>query len=257
MAIVNVTPDSFSGDGLGEDAGRAAGQARRAVEEGADIIDVGGESTRPGAREVSPSEELRRVLPVIERLATAGVPISVDTRHPEVMRAAIGAGADMINDVTALRADGALDAVADSRAAVCLMHMRGDPQTMQLNPRYDDVVAEVGEFLARRAARVTSAGIESSRIVLDPGFGFGKRLEDNLALLRRIGEIAARGFPVLVGLSRKSMLGAITERAVGDRLAGSVAAALLAVMGGARIVRVHDVAATRDALAVLNAVGAY
>lgn len=254
MGIVNVTPDSFSGDGLGGDTARACAQARRFVEEGADLVDVGGESTRPGAAPVSVAEEIDRVMPVVVALRDAAVPVSVDTRHAEVMRAALAEGADLINDVAALSEPGAIEAVAASRAAVCLMHMRGEPRTMQRQACYEDVVVEVGAFLRARAEAALAAGIARERIVLDPGFGFGKRLEHNLALLKRLSEIADIGYPVLAGLSRKSMLGALTGRPVGERLAASVAAALIAVANGARLVRVHDVAATRDALRIRDAV---
>ncbi|MCX7893132.1 MAG: dihydropteroate synthase [Burkholderiales bacterium] len=254
MGVVNVTPDSFSDGGRFLDAQAAIEHARRLVEEGADILDVGGESTRPGALPVDEAEESRRVLPVLEGILPLGIPVSIDTTKPGVMRAAIAAGAAMVNDVTALRSPGALEAVAAADAGVCLMHMLGEPRTMQASPAYGDVVAEVRDFLAARAAVCEAAGIGRDRIVIDPGFGFGKTVAHNLALLRGLPALAALGFPVLAGLSRKSTLGAITGRAVGDRLAASVAAALLAVQRGARIVRVHDVAATRDALAVLAAV---
>jgi dihydropteroate synthase len=254
MGIINVTPDSFSDGGAFLDPGRAEAQALRLVEEGADILDVGGESTRPGAQPIPVGEELARVLPVLDRLARLPVPVSVDTTKPGVMRIAVAHGAAMINDVRALAAPGALEAVAGSDVGVCLMHMRGDPGTMQSQAEYDDVVAEVRAFLAARAAACEEAGIARDRIVVDPGFGFAKRSRHNVALLARLGEIAAAGLPVLVGLSRKSSLGELTQRPVGERLAASVAAALLAVERGASIVRVHDVAATRDALAVLEAV---
>ncbi|HCX34524.1 MAG TPA: dihydropteroate synthase [Rhodocyclaceae bacterium] len=257
MAILNVTEDSFSGDGLGADLRAACERARRCVEEGADLLDIGAESTRPGARPVSAAEEIARVIPAVEALRGAGVPLSVDTRHAEVMRAALAAGADMINDVAALRDPGAIQAVAASRAAVCLMHMRGEPATMQERPHYDDAVVEIGAFLRGRAQAAREAGIDADRILLDPGFGFGKRLEDNLALLKRLGRIADIGYPVAAGLSRKSMLGALTGRPVGERLAASVAAALIAAENGARVLRVHDVAATRDALAVREAVDSW
>jgi dihydropteroate synthase len=224
------------------------------VEEGADLLDVGGESTRPGAAPVAADEELTRILPVLAGVADRAVPVSVDTMKPEVMRAALAHGAAIINDVTALAAPGALETVAASDAAVCLMHMQGSPRTMQANPVYADVTAEVRDFLRGRAEACVSAGIGRDRIVVDPGFGFGKTVEHNLTLLARLGEIAALGFPVLAGWSRKSSLGRITGRPAEERLAGSVAAAVIAVQRGARIVRVHDVAATRDALAVLAAV---
>ncbi len=249
MGIVNVTPDSFHDGGRFASPGDAVGHARRLIDEGADIIDLGGESTRPGAQPVAADEELRRVMPVLEALCGAGVPLSVDTRQPAVMRAALAAGATMINDVSALRAPGALEAVAGTDASVCLMHMQGEPRTMQEAPRYADVVGEVTAFLEARIGACLAAGISRQRIVVDPGFGFGKRFEDNLALAGALPSLA-RLAPVLVGLSRKSMIGAMTGRAAADRLAGSVSAALWAARRGAAILRVHDVAATRDALAV-------
>ncbi|MBI4754885.1 MAG: dihydropteroate synthase [Betaproteobacteria bacterium] len=254
MGIVNVTPDSFSGDGLGRDIERACEQAERFVGEGADLLDVGGESTRPGAMPVPVQEELDRVIPVIEALSGLRIPVSVDTWKPEVMEAAVAAGASVINDINGLRAPRALEVVARSDVAVCLMHMQGNPQTMQGDPHYDDVVAEVGAFLRERVGAAQRAGIAAERIILDPGFGFGKTAEHNLALLRGLGSIAALGYPVLAGLSRKSLLGKLTGRAVGERMPASVTAALLAVERGARMVRVHDVGATRDALAVWRAV---
>jgi dihydropteroate synthase len=254
MGVVNVTPDSFSDGGLHAEPLQAAAHARRLIEEGADIVDIGGESTRPGARPIALDEERRRVLPVVESLRDCGVPLSVDTRKPELMVEAIAAGASMVNDINALRAPGALPAVAQSRAAICLMHTSGDPQTMQDNPRYDDVVAEVRSFLADRLEAAAQAGIERERIVIDPGFGFGKTLKHNLALLRGLGELVTLGVPVLAGLSRKSMLGKLAGRDTGERMVASVAAALVAVHKGAQIVRAHDVAATRDALAVWTAV---
>jgi dihydropteroate synthase len=254
MGVVNVTPDSFSDGGLFADADAAVARARELIAQGADIVDVGGESTRPGAAAVPLEEERRRVLPVVEALAGCGVPVSVDTRKPEIMREALAAGASMVNDVEALAAPGALEVVADSGAGVCLMHKKGDPRTMQLDPRYADVVREVKEYLAARVAACERAGIARSRIAVDPGFGFGKTFEHNLALLRALGEFRGLGAALAVGLSRKSMLGRITGREVGERLAASLAAALAAVARGADIVRVHDVAATRDALAVWQAV---
>lgn len=254
MGIVNLTPDSFSGDGVGNDAARAIAHAQAQLDAGADILDLGAESSRPGAEPVSAREELDRLLPVLDALRDCGVPLSVDTVKPEVMRAALAAGADMINDIAALTAPGALEAVAASPAAVCLTHMRGEPRTMQADPRYDDVVREVAGFLAERVAACEAAGIARERIVLDPGFGFGKTLAHNLALLRHLDRFAAMGLPVLAGISRKSMLGQITGRPVGERMPASIAAALLAVQKGAALVRVHDVAATRDALAVLDVV---
>jgi len=231
----------------------AVAHARRMVEEGADLVDLGAESTRPGAQAISEEEELSRLMPVLEALAELAVPLSVDTRRPRVMREALAAGASMINDVQALQAAGALEAVAAGDCAVCLMHMRGEPGTMQQNPQYADVVAEVGAFLASRVAAAQAAGIACERIAVDPGFGFGKTLAHNLELLRRLGELTAHGVPLLVGLSRKSMLGAITGRPEADRLAPSIAAALLAAQQGAKILRVHDVKETREALAVWQA----
>ncbi|MBE7422542.1 MAG: dihydropteroate synthase [Zoogloeaceae bacterium] len=254
MGIVNVTPDSFSDGGRHFDAAQAVAHARQLVEAGADILDIGGESSRPGAQPVSEEEELRRIVPVVEALAELRVPLSIDTVKPQVMRRAIAAGASLINDIAALQAPGALRAVADSGAAVCLMHMQGEPRTMQGDPRYGDVVAEVHDFLAQRVAVAQAAGIGRERIVVDPGFGFGKRLEHNLALLRALARFGDLGAGVLAGLSRKSMLGEITGRKVGLRETASATAALLAARNGARILRVHDVAATRDALAVWAAV---
>ena len=255
MGIVNVTPDSFYDGGRHADPRAAIEHARRLAAEGADLLDVGGESSRPGSDAVAADEELRRVLPVLDGIADLGLPVSVDTTKPEVMRAAVAHGAAMINDITALAAPGAVDAVADGTAAVCLMHMQGEPRTMQANPTYADVVAEVRDFLVARAAACIAAGIARDRIAIDPGFGFGKTVDHNLELLRRLSELAATGYPVLAGWSRKSSLGRITGRTADDRLAGSLAAALIAVQRGARILRVHDVAATRDVLAVLAAVG--
>ena len=254
MGVVNVTPDSFSDGGLYADPKRAIAHARQLAAEGADMLDIGGESTRPGAAPVSLEEERRRVLPVLEALAGGAVPVSVDSRKPALMREAIAAGASMVNDVTALSAPGALEAVAKSPVAVCLMHMQGEPGTMQANPSYRDVVGEVRDFLAGRIAAAESAGISRERIVADPGFGFGKSLEHNLALLRALGEFRALGVTLMAGLSRKAMLGKLTGREPDERVHASVAAALAAVQNGAHIVRVHDVAATRDALAVWQAV---
>jgi dihydropteroate synthase len=254
--IVNITTDSFSDGGLWLDPAAAIAHGVRLVEEGADLLDIGAESTRPGALPVSAEEQIARVAPVIEALATrVAVPISIDTSDASVMRAAVAAGAGLVNDVRALRGDGALDAVAELGVAVCLMHMQGEPRAMQQDPQYDDVVGEVHRFLTDRLFACQLAGIDRKRILVDPGFGFGKTLEHNLALLRdcaRFAEIA----PVMAGLSRKSMIGALTGHATpAERVAGSVAAALVAVQRGAAIVRVHDVAATRDALAVWAAVG--
>jgi dihydropteroate synthase len=255
MGVVNVTPDSFYDGGCHATAPAAIAHARRLVGEGADLLDIGGESSRPGAEAIAADEELARLLPVLEGLHDVGVPVSVDTTKPEVMRAALDHGAAMINDIAALAAPGAVEAAARSEAAVCLMHMQGRPRSMQVDPVYADVVAEVRGFLAARAQACVAAGIARERIVLDPGFGFGKTVDHNLALLAHLGELATLGFPVLAGWSRKSSLGRITGRPAEDRLAASVAAALIAVERGASIVRVHDVAATRDALAVLTAVG--
>jgi dihydropteroate synthase len=254
MGIVNVTPDSFSDGGQHAQRDAAIAHAHKLIAEGADILDVGGESTRPGAQPVGVQEELDRVLPVIEGLRGIAVPISIDTCKPEVMRAAIAAGAQMVNDINALQNAAAIEAVAASDVAVCLMHKQGKPQTMQQQPQYADVVAEVRDFLHERIAVAEAAGIARNRIVIDPGFGFGKTLAHNLALLRALPDFAALGVPLLAGLSRKSMLGAITGRDVGDRVAASVAAALIAVQRGASIVRVHDVRETVDALKVWHAV---
>lgn len=250
MGIVNVTPDSFSDGGRFYGQRVALAHARQLIAEGADLIDVGGESTRPDASEVSLDDELRRVMPIVEALGGGPVPVSVDTSKPEVMRAAIARGAAVINDVRALSMPGALGAVAGSDCGVVLMHMQGTPQTMQLDPRYVDVTGEVASFLGARADEVAAAGVARDRIALDPGFGFGKTHQHNFELLARLGELAALGRPLLVGISRKGMLKFATGRSVDERLVASVAAALVAVERGARIVRVHDVAATRDALAV-------
>lgn len=256
MGVINVTPDSFSDGGAHASPAAAVAHARSLVADGADILDVGGESTRPGALPVSAEQEIARVLPVIEGMRELGVPVSVDTSKPEVMRAALRSGADMINDVAGFRAPGAFETVAASAAALCIMHMQGEPRTMQADPHYDDVVAEVGEYLRMRALAAEAAGIAHERIVVDPGFGFGKTLEHNLTLLRDLRAIDALGWPVLAGLSRKSMLGRLTGREVGERVHASVAAALLAVINGAKIVRVHDVRATRDALSLYEALHA-
>lgn len=254
MGVVNITPDSFSDAGKFATPQAAVAQARRLCDEGADIIDIGGESTRPGAGGVTLDAERRRVLPVLEQLAAGAVPVSVDTQKPELMRDAIAAGASMINDVNALLAPGALAAVAASDVALCLMHKQGTPASMQADPHYVDVVVEVLEFLDRRVAAVRAAGVATDRIVIDPGFGFGKTLEHNLELLRRLERFAAAGSVLLAGISRKSMLGKLAGRAVEERVYSSVAAALIAAQKGVRILRVHDVAATRDALAVWDAV---
>ena len=253
MGIVNVTPDSFSDGGRHATTELALAHAQQLIADGADILDIGGESTRPGAAAVSEQEELERVLPLIEGLRDSGIPLSIDTWKPGVMRAALAAGASMVNDVNALLAEGALPVVAASAAAVCLMHKQGTPQTMQQQPHYDDVVAEVSAFLRERIAAAERAGIMRERIVVDPGFGFGKTLAHNLALLRDLRQLGAAGVPVLAGMSRKSMLGAITGRGVDERLVPSVVSAVLAVQRGAAIVRVHDVRETVDALKVLSA----
>jgi dihydropteroate synthase len=253
MGIVNVTPDSFSDGGRDEGASRA--HCDRLVAEGADILDIGGESTRPGARTPSLDEELTRVLPVLRHAVTLGVPVSVDTSRPEVMLAALDLGADIVNDARALSRPGAQELVArHGKAGVCLMHLRGEPETMAEHASYGDVIVEVSAELQRRLQAAQAAGIASERIVLDPGIGFAKTAEHNLQLLARQRELLALGRPLLVGWSRKSTLGLVTGRAVGERVPASVAAALLAVQRGASIVRVHDVAATVDALAVWRAV---
>lgn len=254
MGVLNVTPDSFFDGGRHADPGAALDRALQMVEEGAAIIDVGGESTRPGAAAVSATEEIRRVVPVIERIAArVSVPLSVDTSKPEVMRAAVEAGAQMINDVRALALPGALEAAAASGAAVCLMHMQGEPSDMQRDPRYADVVAELKDFLAGRVEAAVAAGIALERICVDPGIGFGKRPEHNLELIRHLDRLADPAIPVLVGVSRKSLLGIITGRPAAERLVGSVVLAALCAERGARILRVHDVAPTVDALKVLGA----
>lgn len=249
MGVVNVTPDSFSDGGRFLDVQEAVRQAKRLAQEGADILDIGGESTRPGAAPVSVKEELGRVLPVLEKISDLCV--SVDTRRPEVMQAALGAGASMINDVDALAAPGALQAVAHSKCAVCLMHKKGEPATMQRDPHYEDVVREVRAYLGQRVEAAMAAGIAAERIVVDPGFGFGKTAQHNLVLLRHLRELSE--LPVLAGLSRKSTLGKLTARPVDERLAGSLAMALLALQSGATILRVHDVKETRDVVAVWEA----
>jgi dihydropteroate synthase len=254
--ILNLTDDSFSGDGLRDDVEAAVARGATMAGQGADMLDVGAESTRPGAKPVAADDEIARVVPVIEALVKhVEVPVSVDTSKPEVMRAAVAAGAGFINDVYALRREGALDAAADLKVPVCIMHMQGEPGTMQDAPRYDDVVGEVHRFLAERVFACEMAGIDKRRVLVDPGFGFGKTLEHNLALLRAIDRFRDLAAGVFVGVSRKSMIGTLTGRDAGPgRAAGSAAAALVAVQRGAMIVRVHDVAVTRDALAVWQAV---
>lgn len=257
MGVLNITPDSFSDGGRFADAEIALQHALRMVEEGAALIDIGGESTRPGARAVDAEEEIRRVVPVIEALAArTRVPISIDTSKPAVMTAAVRAGATLINDVRALREPGALEAAAGSGAAICLMHMQGEPRTMQADPRYGDVLAEVRDFLRERAAACRAAGIANDRLLIDPGIGFGKRLEHNLALLAGLPALVELGWPVMVGVSRKSMFGALLGRAVDERVAGGVAMATAAVLSGASIVRTHDVAPTVDAVKVAEALRA-
>jgi dihydropteroate synthase len=251
MGVVNVTPDSFSDGGRYLDANAAVTHARSMIDEGVDLVDVGGESTRPGAAPVSEAEELARILPVVAALRD--FPVSVDTRHPNVMREALAAGAAMINDIEALTAPGALAVAAQSDCAVCLMHKKGDPSTMQEDPHYADVVGEVRAYLAGRIAACEAAGIARERIVADPGFGFGKTVEHNLTLLKGLPELSSLGVPLVAGWSRKSSLGRITGRDTGERLAGSLAAALLALLGGARILRVHDVKETRDVVLVWQA----
>lgn len=253
MAIVNVTPDSFSGDGHNRHLDVALRHAEQAVADGAAILDIGGESSRPGAEPVSGQEEMDRVLPLLERIAAWDVPVSIDTVKPEVMSAAIGAGASMINDINAFRMPGALEAVAGAQVALCIMHMRGEPRSMQQNPAYEDVVADVRDFLEQHKARCLQAGVAADRMIFDPGFGFGKSLEHNLALLRALPELGCLG-QLLIGVSRKSMIGAITGRTVDQRLPGSLAAALIAADRGARIIRVHDVRETVDVLKVRAAV---
>jgi len=254
MGVLNVTPDSFSDGSEWQSPDLAVSHALEMLQAGADIIDVGGESTRPGAAEISTAEELDRVLPIIERLkAEVDVPLSIDTYKPEVMLAAVQAGAGMINDVYALRNEGAMEAAVNLGVPVCLMHMQGPPRSMQQQPSYHDVVGEVSAFLLERAAALVQAGFRRRDIVLDPGFGFGKSLAHNIQLFRAIPQLAALGYPLLVGVSRKSMLGEITGQKVNSRVAASVAAAMLAAQAGASILRVHDVQATLDALRVLQA----
>ena len=253
MGIVNLTPDSFSGDGMAANHEAALRHAWHQIEVGADLLDLGAESSRPGATPTSLADELDRLLPVLDALRDCGVPLSVDTYKPEVMRAALAHGADMINDIFALRMPGALEAVLTTECGICLMHMQGEPLTMQQQPHYADVVAEVRSFLAGRVEVAIEAGVDASRLLLDPGFGFGKTLEHNVSLFRAIPELAREGLPLLAGVSRKSMLGLITGRPVEGRLAASVASALIAAQKGAGVIRVHDVAETRDVLAIMQA----
>jgi dihydropteroate synthase len=254
MGILNVTPDSFSDGGRFQSLEVAMERAEQMIKDGVDIIDIGGESTRPGSPSVPVQEEMDRVMPVIYALRELGHALSIDTCKPEVMREAIIAGADMINDINAFRAPGAIEAVAGSDCGLCIMHMQGTPQDMQAEPVYDDVVEEVGAFLRARAEALLTAGVARERVTIDPGFGFGKTVEHNVALLRSIGSLQRDlALPVLAGLSRKSMIGALTGRSTEQRMAGSLGGALAAVAQGARIVRVHDVAETVDALKVWNA----
>jgi len=253
MAIINMTPDSFSGDGLRGRLDQALKKAEKALEDGAAMLDLGGESTRPGSDPVSEQEELDRLMPLIERLADGPLPLSIDTVKAGVMKAAIAAGAAMINDINAFHAPGALEAVVDSDVGLCVMHMQGQPRSMQANPEYQDVVAEVADYLHERAWQLQQAGVAAERIVVDPGFGFGKTVEHNYRLLHELESVGGDLYPVLAGLSRKTMLGAVTGRAPAQRVVASAAAAVLAVQQGARIVRVHDVAETRDALKIWSA----
>jgi dihydropteroate synthase len=251
LGVVNITPDSFSDGGRFLDPQAAIAQGRRLIDEGADILDIGGESSRPGAQAVAEEEELQRILPVLKALKD--VPVSVDTRRPSVMRAVLAEGASMINDIEALQAPGALEAVAASDCGVCLMHKKGEPATMQNAPSYRDVALEVRDFLAARISACQIAGIEKDRITIDPGFGFGKTVEHNFKLLKRLTGLTALGVPVVAGWSRKSTLGTVTGRPVGERLPASLAVALLALQVGAKILRVHDVKETRDVIAVWEA----
>ncbi|NYT60068.1 dihydropteroate synthase [Alcaligenaceae bacterium] len=254
MGIVNVTPDSFSDGNRHFSADQAIAHGRLLIAQGADILDIGGESTRPGADPVSVDDELKRILPVIRGLHDTSIPLSVDTFKPEVMRGALKAGADMINDIYGLRQPGALDAVLDSRCGLCIMHMQGEPKTMQQAPRYEDVMHDVEQFLHERIAAMQQAGIDGRRVVLDPGFGFGKTPQQNYLLLRRLQELDSQGYPWLIGLSRKSMIGHIIDREPAQRVSGSVAAALAGLARGANILRVHDVAETVDAVKVWRAI---
>nr|WP_314900285.1 dihydropteroate synthase [uncultured Deefgea sp.] len=249
MGIVNVTPDSFSDGGQHDTLVHAVAHAEKLLKEGADILDIGGESTRPGAAAVSVEEEIRRVIPVIQALSSLNVPLSIDTRKPEVMRAAIDAGVDLVNDISALEGSGAIDLLANSAVGICLMHKQGDPQTMQVAPSYQNVVQEVTHYLSERIELAQASAISANRIVADPGFGFGKSLEHNIALFQSIDKMGALlGVPLLIGVSRKKMLGEITGQELRERMLSSVVAAVLAVQKGASIVRVHDVRETVDAL---------
>lgn len=254
MGIVNLTDDSFSGDGWQGQTEAAIAHGLQLRDEGADMLDLGAESSRPGAVPVSAQQEIDRLLPVLQGLATCGVPLSVDTTKPEVMRMVLAHGADMINDIQALCAPGALELLAESTAGICLMHKQGSPQTMQQNPHYNDVVKDVANFLAERVSTMQAAGISLARVCIDPGFGFGKTPEHNLRLLQHLDQLSVLRIPLLVGLSRKSVLGVVTGREPKERVAAGIAAHVLAMVKGARILRVHDVAATRDAVAIYNAV---
>lgn len=254
MGIVNVTPDSFSDGAVHFETAAAVAHAHALIDQGADMLDIGGESTRPGAEPVSVADELARILPVIDALRDCGIPLSVDTFKPEVMRNALAAGADMINDIYGFRRPGALQAVAESNCGLCIMHMQGEPKTMQQAPRYGDILAEVERFLRERSAAALAAGVDRRRIVLDPGYGFGKTPAQNYQLLRELRNIDTDGYPWLIGLSRKSMIGHVIGREPAERVFGSVAAALAAVGRGGHIVRVHDVAATVDAIKVWRAI---
>lgn len=256
MGVVNATPDSFSDGGKFDTLEKAFAHARRLIEEGADILDIGGESSRPGSQAVPLDEELRRTVPLIEALREiSDIPISIDTGKPEVMRAAVDAGASMINSIWALRLEGELQAAAELDVPVCLMHMQGTPETMQQNPIYEDVVGEVREFLARRVDAAVEAGVRPGNIVIDPGFGFGKTIAHNLSLLKNLPVLRELGVPVLAGLSRKKMIGTILDKPVDERLYGSLSVAVIAAMLGADILRVHDVVATADAIAMVRALG--
>lgn len=250
MGVLNVTPDSFSDGGQFLSSTAAIEQGFRLIEEGADLLDIGGESSRPGALPIMVEEELNRVMPILEKLVKTNIPVSIDTYKPEVMKMALAAGASLVNDIWALRQPGALEIIAQSDCGICLMHMQKNPTTMQFNPHYQDVVSDVFDFLQARVNTLLAHGIKSSRIVIDPGFGFGKSLEHNLALLSQLEHFNEMHMPLLVGLSRKSMIGALVGKTINDRIAGSIAAALVAVMKGAKILRVHDVAATKQALKV-------
>jgi len=255
MGILNVTPDSFFDGGQFNVLEHAHAKALQMIAQGADMIDIGGESTRPGAQLVSVQQEIDRVIPLIEQLKSINCPISIDTRKPQVMKLAIAAGASMINDVNALSSDEALEVVANAQVAVCLMHMQGEPQHMQHQPHYENVVDEVMSFLLERAARAEAAGILSSNIILDPGFGFGKTLDHNIQLFKSLNLLVNKGYPVLIGISRKSMLGEITAKDANQRMAASITSALLAAQAGVSILRVHDVSETKDMLNTLKSLG--